>query len=74
MHYNISLGVEKNFYFLLKFIQCGDGDEVEIPEPSGTRTRFNFSSPLDMCRVTGKHTRIGYGDEECKTRLFIHCS
>jgi len=32
MYYNIALGVEKNFYFLLeKIIQCGDG--VRIPEP-----------------------------------------
>jgi len=29
--------------------------------------RFNFSSPLDMVRVTCKYMRIGYGDGECKT-------
>jgi len=36
--------------------------------PSGTGMRFNFSSPLDMGRVTGKYMRIGYGDGECQTR------
>jgi len=37
------------------------------PNPSGIGMRFNFSSPLDMGRVTGKYVRIGYGDGEGKT-------
>jgi len=38
------------------------------PNPSGTGMRFNFSSPLDMSRVTGKYMKIGYKDGEGKTR------
>jgi len=30
--------------------------------------RFNFSSPLDTCRVTGKYMEVGDGDGEDKTR------
>jgi len=30
--------------------------------------RFNFSSPLDMGRVTSKYIRTGYENGECKTR------
>jgi len=36
--------------------------------PSGTEMRFDFSSTLGMCRVTGKYIGIGYGDGEGKTR------
>jgi len=59
MYYNVALGDEKNFYFLLKtIIQCGDGNGMG----------FNFSSPLDMGRVMGKYMRIGYENWKCKTR------
>jgi len=68
MHYNISLGVEKNFYFLLKkIIQCRDGMGRGYPNPLGTGMGFNFSSPLGLSRVTSKYMRIKYRDEECKT-------
>jgi len=30
--------------------------------------RFNFSSPLDMGRVTDKYIEVGNGDGEGKTR------
>ena len=64
-----SRGLQKNFYFLFKkIIQCGDRDEPGYPNPSGTGMGFNFSSPLDMGRVTDKYVRIGYGDRKCKTR------
>jgi len=36
--------------------------------PSGTIMRFNFSSSLGTGRVMNKYMRIGYEDEECKTR------
>ena len=39
------------------------------PNLSGTRMKFNFSSPLSMDRVMGKYMRIGYGDGEVQTRL-----
>jgi len=38
------------------------------PNPSGTGMEFNFSSPLDMDKITGKYMRIRYGDVTCKTR------
>jgi hypothetical protein len=34
---------------------------------SGTGMRFNFSSLLDMSRVTSKYLGVGYGDGEGKT-------
>lgn len=42
---------------------------MRSPNPSETGMRFDFSSPLNMNRVTGKYMRIGYGDGEDKTRL-----
>ena len=64
MHYEISLEVAKKLLFLLKkIIECGD--ETGIPEPVRDGDGFTFSSPLDMGRVTGKYTRIGYEDKEC---------
>jgi len=35
--------------------------------PSGTWMRFDFSSPLDMSRITDKNIEVGYGDGEGKT-------
>jgi len=61
MHYNISLGVAKNFYFLLKkLFNAGMG--WGYPNPSRTGIEFNFSSSLDMSKITGKYMIIGYGD------------
>jgi hypothetical protein len=37
------------------------------PNPSETGMRYDFSSPLDMGRVTGKYMRVRYGDGEGKT-------
>ena len=34
----------------------------EYPNPLGTRVRFNFSSPLNMSRITNKYMRVGDGD------------
>jgi len=46
MHYNISLGVKKNFYFYLKKnIECGDGDGA-IPEPVGDGDEVHFLIPV----------------------------
>lgn len=48
MHYNISLEVAKNFYFLLKkIIQCGDGDGAGIPEPVGDEDEVQFIIPVE---------------------------
>ena len=33
--------------------------------------RFNFSSPLDMGRLTYMHMRVIYGDGEGKTCLYL---
>jgi len=38
------------------------------PNPSGEGMRFDFSFPLSIGRVTCKYMRVGYGDEEGKTR------
>ena len=38
------------------------------PNPAVTGTRSNFSSLLDMGRVTSKYCGVGYGDGEGKTR------
>jgi len=38
----------------------------EYPNPLGTGLRFNFLSPLDMDRVTGKY--MGVGDEDGKAK------
>jgi hypothetical protein len=32
----------------------------EYPNPLGTGMRFNFSSPLNMCKVTSKYLGVGY--------------
>lgn len=37
------------------------------PNPSETGMRFDFSSPMNICRVTYKYMRIRYGDGEGKT-------
>lgn len=43
MHYNISLEVAKNFYFLLKkIIRYEDGDGAGIPEPVGDGDGIQF--------------------------------
>jgi len=70
MHYTISLGVAKktSIFYLKKLFNAGMGMRRGYPNPSRMGMGFNFSSSLDMGRVTGKYIRIGYGDEECKTR------
>jgi len=69
MYYNVALGDAKIFYFLLKkLFNAGTGMRWGYPNPPGKGMRFNFSSLLDMSRVTGKYIRIGYGDGEGKTR------
>ncbi|AES89676.1 hypothetical protein MTR_4g078450 [Medicago truncatula] len=40
----------------------------EYPNPLGTVMGFNFSSLLDMSRVTGKYMGVEDGDGEDKTR------
>jgi len=40
----------------------------EYPSPLGMGMRFNFSSPLNLGRVTGKYMGVGDGDGEGKTR------
>jgi len=65
MYYNVALGDAKKLIFLLKkLFNAGMGGGY--PNPSGTGMRFNFSSPLDMGRVTGKYLRIGYEDGKVK--------
>jgi len=49
-------------------LTAGDGDAVGILEPTGVGMRFNFSSLLDMCRVTGKYMGVEDEDEEGKIR------
>jgi len=48
MHYKISLGLQKSFYFLLKnIIQCGDKDGAGIPEPVGDGDEVQFLIPVE---------------------------
>ena len=41
------------------------------PNPSEMRMRFDFSSLLDIDRVTGKYIRVWHGDREGKTRSHL---
>jgi len=70
MYYNIALGDAKKLLFFIKknLFNAGTGMGRGYPNPSETGMRFNFSSPLDMSRVTGKYMRFRYGGGQGKTR------
>jgi len=43
MYYNIDFrDAKKILFFIKKIIQCGDGDETEIPEPVGDGDGIQF--------------------------------
>jgi len=43
---------------------------MEYPNLSGTGMRFDFSSLLEMGRVTYKYLRVRYADGEGKTPMY----
>jgi len=61
MHYNIESEAEKYFFFIKKK-KTTVGMEMRrgYPNSLGRRMRFDFSSMLDMDRVTCKYLGVGY--------------
>jgi len=70
-----SWGCKKTYIFYFKkLFNAGTEMRRGYPNPSGTGMRFNFSSPLDIYKVTDKYIKIGYKDREGKTHPHsTHC-
>jgi len=73
MHRNIAIRVEKNFYSK-KLSTAGMRIRLGYPNPLETGMRFDFSSRLDLSKITGKYMRVEYGDMEGITHhIPPHC-